>query len=331
MADIRRMKELFSCPTPRIHERSANVRKTKMVKEGMAVWESEPFARVASLVGPGVVQVKSGKGQGSGVLLDDQSLITNAHVVGENPAPSITFADGVTRPGRVLALDRAYDLALVETRPPAQAAVTLAPEESVVPGKLVVAIGNPYGFGWTVTSGVISSVDRMIGGLDGLIQTDAAINPGNSGGALVDLQGRLVGIPTMVLARGQNIGFAIPAWQVEVVVGQFRRKGRAEHPWVGIAGTTEVIDPVMARALELPERGVLVAGVEPGTPAAQAGLQPWDMLLAVDGVPTPSVQALRRQIRKAEVGRVIQVDLLRGGHPLQQEIRVAEMPQAVAG
>lgn len=325
------MVPAFFQPCPAYLLKVSKRQKIKDGEEGITMWETEPFAQVASLVGPGVVQVKSGKGHGSGVLLDDQSLITNAHVVGENPTPSITFADGVTRPGRVLALDKAYDLALVETRPPTLAAVTLAPEESVVPGKLVVAIGNPYGFGWTVTNGVISSVDRMIGGLDGLIQTDAAINPGNSGGALVDLQGRLVGIPTMVLARGQNIGFAIPAWQVEVVVGQFRRKGRAEHPWVGIAGTTEVIDPVMARALDLPERGVLVAGVEPGTPAARAGLQPWDMLLAVGGVPTPSVQALRRQIRRAEVGTVIQVDLLRGGRPLQHEIRVAEMPQAVAG
>lgn len=295
------------------------------------MWEQEPFAKVASAVGPGVVQVKSGKGQGSGVLLDRRSLITNAHVVGQNPSPSITFADGVTRSGRVLALDRAYDLALVETDSPVGAQVELAPEESILPGKLVVAIGNPYGFGWTVTTGVISSVDRMLGGLDGLLQTDAAINPGNSGGALVDLEGRLVGIPTLVLAHGQNIGFAIPSWQVAVVVDQFRRKGRAEHPWVGITGQTEVIDPVMSRALDLPERGVLVAGVEPGGPAARGGIRPFDLLVAVDGQPIGSIQALRRQIRKGEVGRTVQIDLLRGSGMTRHQLRIEEMPPALVG
>jgi serine protease Do len=291
------------------------------------LFSGEPFAQAASQVGPGVVQVKNGRGQGSGVLLDKRSVITNAHVVGNNPAPAITFADGVTRTGRVLATDRLYDLALVETESPTMAAVGLAPEESIMPGKLVVAIGNPYGFGWTVTAGVISSTDRMLGGLDGLIQTDAAINPGNSGGALVDLDGRLVGIPTLVLAHGQNIGFAIPSWQVDLVVEQFRRTGRAQHPWVGIAGATEVIDPVMARALDLPERGVIVAGVEPSGPAAGADLQEFDMITAAGGVPTPSMQALRRQIRRAEVGSTIRLDVLRAGRRVQREIRVAEMPR----
>ncbi len=291
----------------------------------------EPFVKVASEVGPGVVQVKSGRGQGSGVLLDKRSVITNAHVVGNNPNPSLTFADGVTRSGRVIAADRAYDLALVETEAPVAARVTLAAEESILPGKLVMAIGNPYGFGWTVTTGVVSSIDRMVGGLDGLIQTDAAINPGNSGGALVDLAGHLVGIPTMVLAQGQNIGFAIPSWQVETVVEQFRRGGRAQHPWVGIAGTTEVLDPVMARALDLPERGVVVAGVEPGGPSHRGGLHEFDMIVAADGVPTPSMAALRRQIRRTEVGREIRLQVLRGGRLVERDVRVEEMPAVAAG
>ncbi|MFZ5815050.1 MAG: S1C family serine protease [Bacillota bacterium] len=293
------------------------------------MFTGEPFAKVASQVGPGVVQVRSGKGQGSGVLLDRRSVITNAHVIGQNPAPALTFADGVTRTGRVLAADRTYDLALVEVDSPVDARVELAPEESILPGKLVVAIGNPYGFGWTVTAGVVSSVDRMLGGLDGLIQTDAAINPGNSGGALVDLEGRLVGIPTMVLAHGQNIGFAIPSWQVELVVEQFRRTGQAQHPWIGIGGTTEVIDPVMARALELPERGVVVMSVEPGGPADRAGLQPFDMIVGVGGEATPSIQALRRQIRRTEVGRYIRASVLRGGRLVEREVRVEEMPASM--
>lgn len=293
------------------------------------VFTGEPFAKAASMVGPGVVQVRSGKGQGSGVLLDRRSVITNAHVVGLNPNPALTFADGVTRTGRVIAADRSYDLALVEVASPVEARVELAPEESIVPGKLVVAIGNPYGFGWTVTTGVVSSVDRMLGGLDGLIQTDAPINPGNSGGALVDLEGRLVGIPTMVLAHGQNIGFAIPSWQVELVVDQFRRTGRAQHPWVGIGGATEVIDPVMARALDLPERGVAVVSVEASGPADRAGLQPFDLILAVNGEKTPSIQALRRQVRRTEVGRYMTATVLRAGRTMEREIQVEEIPASL--
>jgi S1-C subfamily serine protease len=171
----------------------------------------------------------------------------------------------------------------------------------------------------------------MLGTLDGLIQTDTAINPGNSGGALVDLDGRLVGIPTMVLAHGQNIGFAIPSWQVELVVNQFRRMGRAEHPWVGITGQTEVVDPVMARALDLPERGVMVAGVEQGGPAHRGGLQGMDMIVSLAGVPVGSIQALRREIRKADVGSLVKAEVLRAGHIVEREIRVQEMPQELVG
>lgn len=291
--------------------------------------EREPFVQVASAVGPAVVQVVSGRGQGSGVLLDRQTVITNAHVVAENPSPAVTFADGVTRKGRVVASDGAYDLAMIQAESPEEVHARFAPEESILPGKQVVAIGNPYGFGWTVTTGVVSSVDRMLGRLDGLIQTDTAINPGNSGGALVDLDGLLVGIPTMVLARGQNIGFAIPAWQVELVASQFRRYGRAQHPWVGLSGTTEVIDPVVARVLDLPLRGVLVAAVDRMSPAYQAGLQEFDMITAADGAPTPSIQALRRQIRRAEVGQSIRLEVLRSGRVRQVDVQVGEMPESL--
>lgn len=292
--------------------------------------QHEPFVNVASTVGPGVVQVRAGRGQGSGVLLDRSSVITNAHVVGNRPKLSITFADGVTRPGRVVAADPLYDLALVETDSPVDIQIPYAPEASIVPGKQVVAIGNPFGFNWTVTTGVVSSIDRMVGHLDGLIQTDAAINPGNSGGALVDLDGHLVGIPTLVLARGQNIGFAIPSWQVELVVDQFRRSGRAQHPWMGIAGATEVVDPTLAKALEIPNRGVVVAGVEQGGPAHQAGLHEFDMIVAAGGEPMPSMPALRRRIRKTEVGHSIELQVLRGGQLIEREVVVREMPAMAA-
>jgi serine protease Do len=286
----------------------------------------EPFADAASRVGPQVVQVRSGRGFGSGVLLDSRSVVTNAHVVGRGRSPSITFADGVTRTGQVCAVDRAYDLALVEVDSPVAGGVALAPEEAIVPGKQVVAIGNPYGFGWTVTAGVVSAVERIVGPLDGLIQTDAAINPGNSGGALVDLDGRLVGIPTLTLSRGQNIGFAIPSWQVDLIVSQFRESGRAEHPWVGIRGTTEVVDPALARLFDLPSRGVVVLGVELDGPAERAGLQEFDMIIRMDRYDVKSIESLRRAVRRTRVGERVPVLLLRGGLVTERTLRIAEMP-----
>lgn len=290
----------------------------------------------AAKVGPSVVRVEAdsprGNGVGSGVLLDERAgeIVTNAHVVHDQRDVAITFHDGVTRGGEVVALDRLYDLALVRTQSPVRDAAALATQEALRPGQLVLAVGNPFGFDWTVTLGVVSAVERMLGPLDGLVQTDAAINPGNSGGALTDLEGRLVGIPTMILAQGQNLGFAIPAWQVELAVSQFRRLGRAQHPWIGIRGTTEVVRPELADLLGLPAaRGVATLEVEAGGPAAAAGLQPFDVITAAGGQNTPSIAALRRVVRGAEVGERLALTVLRHGSLHETAVRVRELPSVV--
>jgi S1-C subfamily serine protease len=298
---------------------------------------SAGIQEAAAKVGPRVVRVEAhgldGRGVGSGVLLDAFAgeIVTNAHVVHDQPEVAITFHDGVTRGGQVLAVDRLYDLALVRTQSPVRDAAPLATGEELRPGQLVLAVGNPFGFDWTVTLGVVSAVERMLGPLDGLVQTDAAINPGNSGGALTDLSGRLVGIPTMILAQGQNLGFAIPAWQVELAVSQFRRLGRAQHPWIGIRGATEVVSPELASLLGLPAaRGVVALEVEPGGPADAAGLLTLDVITAAGGVATPSIAALRRIVRGTEVGERLALSVLRHGNLREVSVRIRELPPVLA-
>lgn len=296
---------------------------------------SARVAAVAEQVGQSVVQVQN-EGQrgglGSGILLNGNGeIVTNAHVVQGSREVRITFHDGVTRPGRVVATDPLYDLALVETHSHLDRSIAFAEESSVKAGHLAVAVGNPFGFGWTVTLGVVSAMDRMLGPLDGLIQTDAAINPGNSGGALVNLEGEVIGIPTAILARGQNLGFAIPGWQALLAVEQFRQHGRAFHPWLGIAGGTEVVDPAFAALLGLPvTRGVAIMEVDPRGPAAAAGLRSFDLIAAVGGTPTPSMAALRKAVRKSEVGSLLNLTVLRGGRLIEVPVRVAELPPALA-
>lgn len=294
---------------------------------------SGEIQEAAAKVGPAVVRVEAegpdGAGMGSGVLVDAGrgEVVTNAHVVHQRDEVAVTFHDGVTRGGEVVAYDRLYDLALVRTRSPIQRDLALATDEDLRPGELVLAVGNPFGFDWTVTLGVVSAVERMVGPLDGLVQTDAAINPGNSGGALADLEGRLVGIPTMIVAAGQNLGFAIPAWQVELALGQFRQLGRAQHPWIGIRGATEVVSPEIASLLELPEqRGVVAVTVEEGGPADLAGLVPFDVITAAGNVATPSLAALRRVVRGTAVGQELELKILRHGSPMPRAVRVRELP-----
>ncbi len=303
------------------------------MNENIGLRVSADIQDAAEKVGPAVVRVEAegpgGAGMGSGVLVDARrgEVVTNAHVVHERDRVAVTFHDGVTRGGEVVAYDRLYDLALVRTRPPFQRDLPLAADEDLRPGELVLAVGNPFGFDWTVTLGVVSAVERMVGPLDGLVQTDAAINPGNSGGALADLEGRLVGIPTMIVAAGQNLGFAIPAWQVELALGQFRQFGRAQHPWIGIRGATEVVSPEIARLLDLPaQRGVVTVTVEEGGPAAIAGLMPFDVITAAGGVPIPSLAALRRVVRGTPVGQELELKILRHGTLMMQGVRVRELP-----
>ncbi|HEX6988120.1 MAG TPA: trypsin-like peptidase domain-containing protein [Bacillota bacterium] len=303
---------------------------------------TEVVADAAERVGPSVVQLRRraarpGRmaGVGSGIVVDDQGhILTNAHVVRGARRVTAALADGRTTEAKVLAEDRLLDLALVRARPTAGLRPAVFGDSTALrPGQLVIAVGNPYGLGWTVTLGVVSALNRSVpaGGtvLDGLIQTDAAINPGNSGGPLATLDGSVVGITTVMLAGGQGIGFAIPAEDARSAFTQLQALGRVVHPWLGIEADTEQIDADLVRLFELPaSQGAVVVRVLPGSPADRGGLRPFDLITAVAGRPVTSAGALRHALRGCRPGERVPLEIVRGGRSLTLDIRLAERPVA---
>ncbi|MDI3317567.1 MAG: trypsin-like peptidase domain-containing protein [Bacillota bacterium] len=307
---------------------------------------SQAISGAAERVGPAVVQIRnrflraggrSGEGLGSGILWREPGLVlTNAHVVENARSLEVKLHDGQGFAGQVLGADPLYDLAVVRLQG-ALEPLPLADFASAAhlrPGRLVVAVGNPFGLSWTVTSGVISAAGRSLPVargvfLDGLLQTDAAINPGNSGGALATLDGRVVGVNTAILAAGQGLGFAIPSDIALPLAEQLIRRGRAFHPWLGVEAEEAVLPPAVARALGLPaHRGAQVLTVLPGSPADEAGLMPGDLIYKADGRAVSSAAEIRALLYGRAAGERVELELLRDGTVLRREVRLAELPMA---
>ena len=229
------------------------------------------------------------QGAGSGVIVrPDGYIVTNNHVVQGATTIKVTLIGGKTLTGRIIGRDPLADLAVikVDSKDPLPAA-RLDSSSGLQVGQLAIAIGNPFALGSTVTTGVVSALDRNIQlpniAVENLIQTSAAINPGNSGGALVDSSGGLIGINTAIIPSAQGIGFAIPSDVVRVEMEQLIANGRVIRPRVGVVYGGEV-DPQSAQAYNLgTDHGVIVREVEPGGPAARAGIQPGDIITAVNG------------------------------------------------
>ena len=297
---------------------------------------SPAIRHAAEVVGPSVVQVSQRGGRGglgSGFVWDSEGyILTNAHVVRGAEHVDVSFPDGRRQVGTVIGADGDYDLAVLRVEPIGTLKpVTFGESDGLRAGDAVVAIGNPYGLSWTVTFGVISGLERVLPGqdglpLDGMVQTDAAINPGNSGGPLALLDGRVIGINTAMLAGGQGLGFAIPASGALAVADQLKQYGRARHPWIGIEGQAEIIPPEWAGLLGLKaERGVFVTGVVDRTPAQRAGLRAFDLILAIDGHPVATPSAMRRLLVAS--GRTVWLEILRGSETVSVQVAVAERPQ----
>ena len=226
---------------------------------------------------------------GSGVIVSSQGLIlTNHHVIEAADAIEVALADGRTMPARVVGTDPETDLAVLKVDVKDLPSITLARAENVNVGDVVLAIGNPFGVGQTVTQGIISAVGRNhlgINTFENFIQTDAPINPGNSGGALIDAEGNLVGINSAIYSRSggsMGIGFAIPVSLAKQVMEQIIRKGSVTRGWIGIEA--QDITPELAESFHLKQTsGSLIAGILPNSPAYRAGLRPGDVLLEIDG------------------------------------------------
>ena len=226
------------------------------------------------------------KGLGSGFIIsEDGYIITNNHVVEKADDIKVILEDGESYKANIIGKDPKTDLALVKIEPKHKLnPVTMGRSNSLEIGDWVVAIGNPFGLGNTVTAGIVSAKGRSLGlgAYDDFIQTDAAINPGNSGGPLFDLNGEVVGVNTAIIAGGQGIGFAIPIDMARNVVEQLQNKGKVIRGWLGVL--VQQITPEIAESLHLSQpEGALVSDVTPGGPADKAGIKRGDVIVGFDG------------------------------------------------
>lgn len=274
------------------------------------------------------------RGTGTGFIVDQRGLIlTNQHVVDAAERVMVKLADGRTFRATVIGADADLDLAVLKV----DAGVPL-PElplgnsDDLRVGEWVCAIGNPYAYEHTVTVGVVSFVGRKLfdQSLDQYIQTDAAISFGNSGGPLLNTAGEVVGINTAVSRQASNIGFAIPVNQAREVLPQLVETGRVARGYLGVA--LRAVDADLRQALGLGATvGAIVEDVTPGSPAARAGLRPYDVITAIDGKPVDSDQAMIRVVARGVPGQPARVQYLRDGREMQALMKLAERPARVAG
>ena len=259
---------------------------------------------------------------GSGVIVDADNgyVLTNNHVVANATEISITLQDGRELSAEVVGTDEPTDLALLRVEADNLTALPLADSEQLQVGDFVVAIGNPFGLGQTVTSGIVSGLGRALGlrqeSYENFIQTDAAINRGNSGGALVNLRGELVGINTAILSgSGGNIGigFAIPTSRVKYVMGQLIEHGEVSRGVLGV--TIQNLSQELATAMELDDetQGVVVSSVAPDSAAEKAGIQVGDVIVGLNGRAVSNLNELRNRLGMMPVGERVRVELLREG------------------
>ena len=270
---------------------------------------------------------------GSGVIVSPNGFVlTNHHVVEAAEEIEVSMNDGRTFRARIVGTDPESDVAVLQIESASRLpAVTFARPESLRVGDVVLAIGNPFGVGQTVTMGIVSALGRShlgINTFENFIQTDAAINPGNSGGALVDANGNLVGINTAIYSRSGGsigIGFAIPTTIVTQVMKELIAKGRVTRGYFGIEPVD--ITPELVAALKLRrEQGVVVRGVQRNAPAGGAGIEPGDVLLSINDLPVRDTPGMLNQIAQLAPGSVAKVRVEREGRPLELSVTVGERP-----
>jgi serine protease DegQ len=271
---------------------------------------------------------------GSGVIVAREGyVLTNHHVIDGADEIQLVLADGRRIAAKVRGSDPETDLAVLKAEATDLPAITLGDLGSVQVGDVVLAIGNPFGFGNTVTLGIISALGRSRLGInryEDFIQTDAAVNPGNSGGALIDTAGRLIGINSTIYSRSGGslgIGFAIPVSLARDVLAQIIEKGEVTRGWFGIE--PQDVDDEIARVLSLPRpEGVLIRGVQRGGPADRAGIQVGDVVLDVAGRATRDTPALLTRIAELPPGSSAKVTVLRDAKPLLLDVSVGKRPRA---
>jgi len=268
---------------------------------------------------------------GSGVIIDAGQgyVLTNAHVVENANSIEVTTKDNRQLRAKLIGRDPETDIAVLQVSGSGLTAVPMGDSDRLQVGDFVLAIGNPFGLGQTVTSGIVSALGRSPGieGYEDFIQTDASINPGNSGGPLVDLQGRIVGINTaIVAATGANvgIGFAVPINMAHQVMDQLISGGEIKHGHIGVS--IQDLTPDIAQALGTSRtQGAVIARVEPGSPAERAGLRSSDLVVAVNGAPIHNGAELKSRVGLSRVGDAVDLTIVRGGAERTVAVRVDQM------
>jgi S1-C subfamily serine protease len=309
---------------------------------------SRAVTAVVDKVGPAVVHVHvkqkaagsrrwrpQAEGTGSGVTVaPDGFVVTNSHVVEHANNIQVSLADGTSFGAVVVGQDPATDLALLRGSASGLPIAQLGDSDKVRVGQLAIAIGNPYGFQNTVTSGVISALSRSLRSrtgrlIENVIQTDAALNPGNSGGPLVDSRGEVIGINTAIIQFAQGICFAIPVNTVRWVAMLLLKEGKVTRGFLGISGQTVPLPVRVVRYFNLPqESGVHVMNVAAGSPADKAGLKKGDVVITLTEHPTKSVDDIHRLLTADAVGKKLDLAVLRGWtHRLEMAVRPGEAPE----
>jgi putative serine protease PepD len=298
-------------------------------------------------VRPTVVQInvvtQQGEGLGSGVIIDPRGyIITNNHVIEGGKQIQVVLFNGTTLPAKVVGTAPADDLAVVQVNPGKNklTAAALGDSSELQVGQEVLAIGNPLGITQTVTNGIVSALDRNVAAgkhgemLPSTIQTDAAINPGNSGGALVDLQGRLVGVPTLTAIDPQfqtpanGVGFAIPVNRVKFIAPQLIKSGHVTQTGRAVLGVEAIdVDSTLARQYNLPiDHGVLIVQVFPGSAAQKAGLKAGDIIVQLDGRTITTKADLSDLLLGKNPGDKVMVQVQRGNQQLTLNVTLSELP-----
>ncbi len=289
----------------------------------------DPFFRQFFGNVPDMPREREAQSLGSGVIVDAKRgyILTNNHVIAKADEISVTLRDGRKFKAKLVGTDPASDIAVIHIKADNLTAVPLGDSGHLRVGDFVVAIGNPFGLGQTVTSGIVSALGRSGLGIEGyedFIQTDASINPGNSGGALVNLHGDLVGINTAIVGpSGGNvgIGFAIPVNMARQVMDQLIQYGEVRRGQLGVY--IQDLTPELAKALDVrQEHGAVVTQVAPHSPAAKAGLKTGDVVVKVDGSPVQSAADLRNTVGLMRIGQTVALDVLRDGKPMHIEARI---------
>jgi S1-C subfamily serine protease len=312
---------------------------------------SSTVARAAERAGPATVRIdvahssgraREQRGSGSGfVFAPDGLILTNSHVVRPgygarppafSPAPrsahvEVTLADGTSARARLVGEDPHTDLAVLGIEGHELPFLELDDSKQLRVGQIAIAVGNPLGFGWSVTAGVISALGRSLRApsgrlLDDLIQTDAALNPGNSGGPLVSSAGKVIGVNSAAVLPAQGLSFAMAANTARWVLSALLRTGRVRRSRLGLSGGSVPIPQRLRRALSVDnEGGVLVSELDAGGPAARAQLQPGDVLIEFADSRVEGVDDLHRLLVEEHIGRSLPLELLRGGRRLKLEVQ----------